>query len=71
MSKEKVCMTTEHNNFLTVISKEVALEYQTATNLPKDAISDSIPTSCNNKHVLQLSYLVRMIEVGRITKPIR
>ena len=31
-------MTTEHNNFLTVISKEVALQYQTAANLLKDAI---------------------------------
>ena len=54
-------MTTEHNNFLTVISKEVALQYQTAANLLKDAISDSIPTSCNNKHLLQLSYLVRKL----------
>ena len=71
MSNKKVCMTTEHNNFLTVISKEVALQYQTAANLLKDAISDSIPTSCNNKHLLRLSYLVRMIEVGRITKSIR
>ena len=42
-------MTTEHNKFLTVISKEVALQYQTAANLLKDAISDSIPTSCNNQ----------------------
>ena len=63
-------MTTEHNNFLAVISKEVALQYQTAANLLKDAIFDSIPTSCN-KHLLRLSYLVRMIEVGRITKSIR
>ena len=38
-------MTTEHNNFLTVISKEVALQYQTVANLLKDAISDSILTS--------------------------
>ena len=37
-------MTTEHNNFLTVISKEDALLYQTAANLLKDAISDSSPT---------------------------
>ena len=37
-------MTTEHNNFLTVISKEDALQYQTATNLLKDAICDSTPT---------------------------
>ena len=65
-------MTTEHNNFLTVISKEVALQYQTAANLLKDAISDSVPTSCNiNKHLLPLTYLVRIIEVGRITKSIR
>ena len=40
-------MTTEHNNFLTVISKEVALQYQIAVNLLKDAISDSISTSCS------------------------
>ena len=71
MSNKKVCMTTEHNNFLTVISKEVALQYQTAANLLKDAISDSIPTSGKNKHLLRLSYLVRMIEVGRKTKSIR
>ena len=64
-------MTTEHNNFLTVICKEVALQCQTAANLLKDAISDSIPTSCNNQHLLRLSYLVRMIEVGRIAKSIR
>ena len=31
----------------------------------KDAISESIPTSCNNQHPLQLSYLVRMIEIVR------
>ena len=72
MPHKKVCMTTEHNNFLTVISKEVTLQYQTAANLLKDAISDSIPTSCIiNKPLLRLSYLVRMIEVGRITKSIR
>ena len=64
-------MTTENNNFLTAISKEVALQYQTAANLLKDAISDSIPTNCNNQHILRLSYLVRMIEVVRIGKPIR
>ena len=46
MSNKKVCRSTDHNNFLTVISKEVALQYQTAANLLKDAISDSIPTSC-------------------------
>ena len=44
MSNKNVCMTTEHNNFLTVISKEDALLYQTAANLLKDAISDSTPT---------------------------
>ena len=54
-------MTTEHNKFLTLSSKEVAILYQTAANLPKDAISDSIATSCNNQHLLRLSYLVRMI----------
>ena len=70
MSNDKVCMTTEHNNFLIVIAKEVALQYQTAVNLLKDAISHSIPTSCNNQHLLRLSYLVRMIEVGRIAKSI-
>lgn len=64
-------MTTEHNNFLTVISKEVALWYQPAANLLKDAISDSIPTSCNNQHLLRLSYLVGVIEVVRIGKSIR
>ena len=41
-------MTTEHDNFLTVISKEVAFQYQTAANLLKDAIPDSIPTGRNN-----------------------
>ena len=59
-------MTAEHNNFLTVISKEVALQYQTAVNLLKDAISDSIPTSCSSQHLLRLSYLVKMIAVVRI-----
>ena len=61
-------MTTEHNHFLTVISKEVALQYQTAVNLLKDAISDSIPTrvSCSSQHLLRLSYLVKMIAVVRI-----
>ena len=44
-------MTTEHTNFLTVISKEVALHCQTAANLLKDAIFDSITTSCNNQHL--------------------
>ena len=71
MSNEKVCMMTEHNNFLTVSSKEVALQYQTVANLLKDAISDSIPTSCNNQHLLRLSYLVRMIKVGRIAMSIK
>ena len=71
MSNKNVCMTTEHNNFLTVISKEVALLYQTAANLLKDAISDSTPTSCNNQHLLRLSCLVRMIEFVRIAKSIR
>ena len=66
MSNKKVYMTPEHNNVLTVISKEVALHHQTAANLLKDTISDSIPTSCNNKHLLQLSYLVKMIAVVRI-----
>ena len=55
MSNKKVCMITEHNNFLK-ISEEVALQYQTAANLRKDAISDSVPTSCNNQHLLRLSY---------------
>ena len=58
-------MTTEYNNFLTVCFKEIAVLDQTAANLLKDAISDSIPTSCNNQHLLRLSYLVRMIEVVR------
>ena len=71
MSNKNVCMTTEHNNFLTVISKEDALLYQTVANLLKDAISDSIPTSCNNQHLLRLSYLVRMNEFVRIAKSIR
>ena len=66
MSNKNVCMTTEHNNFLTVISKEDALLYQTLANLLKDAISDSTPTSYNNQHLLRLSYLVRMIEFVRI-----
>ena len=59
-------MTAEHNNFLTVISKEVALQYQTAVNLLKDAISDSIPTSCSSQHLLRLSYLVKIHAVVRI-----
>ena len=46
-------MTTEHDNFLTVISKEDALLCQTAANLLNDAISDSIPTSCNKQHLLR------------------
>ena len=71
MSNKKVCMTTEHNNFLTVISKEVALRYQPAADLLKDAISDSVPMSCNNQYLLRLSYLVRMIEVVQIGKSIR
>ena len=51
-------MTSEHNNFLTIISREVGLRRQTAANLPKDAISDSIPTSFNiNQHLFRLSYL--------------
>ena len=66
----KVCMSTEYNNFLTVISKAVGLQYQTAANLLKDAISDTISTGCNNQHLLRLSYLVRMIEVVRIAKSI-
>ena len=61
----------EHNNFLTVISKEVALRYQPAANLLKDAISDSVLTSCNYQHLLRLSYLVRIIEVVRTGKSIR
>ena len=56
MSSKKVCLTTEHNNFLTIISKEVALRYQPAANLPRDAISDPVPTSCNNQHLIRLSY---------------
>ena len=56
MSNKNVCMTTEHKNSLTVISKEDALLYPTAANLLKDAISDSTPTSCNNQHLLRLSY---------------
>ena len=40
MSNKNVCITTEHNNFLTVISEEDALLCQTAENLLKDAISD-------------------------------
>ena len=35
MSNKNVCMTAEHNNFLTVISKEVALQYQTNGKLAK------------------------------------
>ena len=70
--KKKFCMTTEHNNLITVGSKEDAFQYQTAENLLlKAANSDSIPASCNNQHLLRLSYLVRMIEVVRITKLIR
>ena len=39
-------MTTEHNNFTTVSSKEDALQYQSTENLLlKAAISDSIPAS--------------------------
>ena len=64
-------MTTEHNNFLTVSSKEVALLYQIAANLLEDALSDSISMSCNNERLLRLSYLVRMIKVVRIPKSIK
>ena len=64
-------MTTEHINFRTVVSREDALLYQTAANLLKDAISDSIPTSCNNQYLLRLSHLVRMIEYFRLAKSIR
>ena len=64
-------MTTEHNNLPTVSSKEGALLYQTAANLLEDAISDSIPMSCNNQRLPRLSYLVRMIEVVRIPKLIK
>ena len=59
-------MTTKHNNFVTVISKEVALQHQTAVNLLKDAITDSISTSFSNEHLLRLSHLVKMIAVVRI-----
>ena len=71
MSNKEVCMTTEHNNFLTVISKEVALRYQPVANLLKDAISNSVRSSCNNQYLLRLSYLVRMIEVVRLGRSIR
>ena len=71
MSNKKVCMTTEHNNFLTVVSREDALLYQTAANLLKDAISYSIPTICNNQYLLRLSHLVRMIEFVQLAKSIR
>ena len=64
-------MTTEHNNFLTVVSREDALLYQTAANLLKDAISYSIPTICNNQYLLRLSHLVRMIEFVQLAKSIR
>ena len=37
ISNKNVCMTTEHNNILSVISKADALPYQTAANLLKDA----------------------------------
>ena len=56
MSSKKVCLTNEHNNFLTIISQEVALRYQPAANLSRDAISDPVPTSCNNQHLIRLSY---------------
>ena len=66
-------MTTEHNNFQTVISKQDALLYQTAADLDllKDAICDSTPTSCNNQHLLRLSYLVTLIEFVQVAKSIR
>ena len=64
-------MTTEHNNFLTIISKEAVLQCQTAVDLLKDAISDSIPTSCNNQRLLRLSYLVRKKFTVLIAKSIR
>ena len=57
MSNKNVCMTTEHNNFLTVISKEI-----TVPNCGKLAkMQFPIPTSCNNQHLLRLRYLARMI----------
>ena len=67
----KGCITTEHNNFLIVSFKVIALLDQTAANLLKDAISDSIPTSCSNQHLLRLTYLVRMIEVVRKAKSVK
>ena len=39
---------------LTINSKQVALLYQTAANLPEDTVSDSIPASCNNQHLHRL-----------------
>ena len=68
---KKDFVTTEHNNFLTVSSKEVALLYQIGANLLEDAISDSIPMSCNNELLLRLNYLVRMIKVVWIPKSIK
>ena len=50
---------------------QFSLQYQTAANLLKDAISDSIPTSNNNLHFLRLSCLMRMIEVARIAISIK
>ena len=55
----------------TVSFKEVALVYQTAADLLKDVICDSIPTGCNNQHLLWLNYLVRMIVVVQIAMSIK
>ena len=61
MSNEKACMKTEHNNFLTVRSKQVApLLYQTAANLLKDTIFD--PIAFLRVAIIRLSYFVRITE---------
>ena len=61
--KKKVCITTDDDKYLNVTSKKVALLHQTAVNL-KDANSDSSPTGGNNRQLLRLSCLVRMIELS-------
>jgi len=53
MPNKNVCMTSIII-VLTINSKQVALLYQTAANLPEDTVSDPIPASCNNQHLHRL-----------------
>ena len=63
-------MTTDDDKYLNVTARKVALLHQTEVNL-KDANSDSNPTGGNNRQLLRLSCLVRVIEVAGIIKSIK